>query len=180
MVMQMERIYGIFSNDKGVVLMLQLQPVMYKAQYLMLLERCFFECDVISFCLPIYSGSEFEEYKKKIKPLLGAFEPNLIHSEKTNCYAGQETEHLNEVYYYSTIGLSGEPFKMAESIYDWLYPDLPEDICFFKEGVCWFQSIAHEKLCFVYDSSKKTKDHLTWLSFNFIEDQNKDVPTIKI
>jgi len=159
--------------------MLELKPVMYKQQYLMLIEFCLRECDVVSLCLPNFEwnkGDDFKNYKKKVKPILDAFEPNLIFSEQTNLYVNQETDRVNEVYYYNTMGLSREPFNMVESIYDWCYPDFPEDLCFFKGEICWFQSIAHENMAFIYDDSQETKRHLNWLDFDYREGQVCEPP----
>ena len=160
--------------------MLQLQPVMYKQQYLMFVERCFFECDVFSFCLPVFGKNEFTEYKNKIKPILNTFKSNLIYAEQTKCYLDQKTEHINEVYYYNTLGLSCEPFNQLESIYDWRYPNFPEDICFYKNGECWLQSIAHEHLCFIYDDSKEIKDYIKWLGFQYIKSRTDKPPKLSI
>ena len=159
--------------------MLQLQPVMYKQQYLMLVEFCLFECDIVSLCLPNLEEVRcdgFRTYKKNAQPILDMFEPNLIFSEQTNHYVGEELEYPNEVYYYNTLGLSNEPFNMVESIYDWRYPDFPEDLCFFKGEICWFKSIAHENMAFIYDDSQETKGHLTWLGFHYLEDEAYEPP----
>lgn len=158
--------------------MLQLQPLMYKQQYLMLIEQCFFECDVVSFCLPAFEGCDFLEYKNKIRPILNAFEPNLIYTEQTKLYVNQETDYLNEVYYYKTIGLSGEPFNQVESIYDWKHPNFPEDMCFYKNRECWLQSIAHEKICFIYDDSRQMKACLKWLGFHFLKSRAEQPPRL--
>ena len=158
--------------------MLQLQPVMYKQQYLMLVKDCLSKCDVVSFCLPYLAGgeSDFRTYKKKVQPILDIFEPNLLFSERTNYYVGEESVYPKEVYYYDTLGLSNEPFNMVESIYDWRYPNLPEDLCFFKGETCWFKSIAHEQMAFIYDDSEETKGHLTWLGFHYLEDEAYEPP----
>ena len=30
-----------------------------------------------------------------------------------------------------------------DNLYNWLNPDFPEDIAFFKDGYCWLYSVAH-------------------------------------
>ena len=41
----------------------------------------------------------------------------------------------NEVKTYLT-----EP----KGLFNWKYPYFPDDLCFFKDGFCWFATVAHE------------------------------------
>lgn len=56
------------------------------------------------------------------------------------------------VYYYKTDSLAREIIKNASnSLYSWVHPNLPEDLCFIKDGKPWLINIAHE-----YESCIKT------------------------
>lgn len=58
------------------------------------------------------------------------------------------------VYYYSTDDHAKEVVKkVANSLYDWEQPFLPDDLSFFKKGKVWLVNIAHEKESYI-----KTED----------------------
>jgi hypothetical protein len=39
--------------------------------------------------------------------------------------------------------------------------DLPEDVCFFRNGIAWFVTISHEKMAFMQNPSKADLDFLS-------------------
>jgi hypothetical protein len=49
------------------------------------------------------------------------------------------------VYYYSTNNQAREIVKeVSNSLHSWVQPNLPEDLCFLKNGSAWLINNAHE------------------------------------
>lgn len=55
--------------------------------------------------------------------------------------------HYADVYYLYCNHELKEIFKRkTERLYQWLTPELLEDICFFKNGEVWLATVAHEEI----------------------------------
>ncbi|NLP27663.1 MAG: hypothetical protein GX370_02615 [Clostridia bacterium] len=39
-----------------------------------------------------------------------------------------------------------------KGVFNWKYPYFPDDLCFFKDGYCWFSTVAHEGYAYVFVS----------------------------
>jgi len=73
----------------------------------------------------------------------------------------------------------GGYFKSTSGLYDWIFPDMPEDLCFFSKGKCWLRSIAHEKLCFIYIEDDFEKNVLKQMGLKYYEIPDDSIPTMK-
>ena len=69
-------------------------------------------------------------------------------------------------------------FKSTGGLYDWRFPDMPEDLCFFSKGNCWLRSIAHEKLCFIFTDDDYEKKVLKKMGLKFYEIPDDSIPTM--
>ena len=52
-------------------------------------------------------------------------------------------------------------------IFKWIYPNFPEDLSFFKDGYCWFESCAHERFAFMYLDDLREVEMLKSLGLKF-------------
>ena len=67
----------------------------------------------------------------------------------------------------SSIGISKSMFlRIADDIFDWDYPNLPMDLCFYKNGYAWFSSSSHEREAYVYTNDAHDIDALIKLGAN--------------
>lgn len=144
------------------------------------------ESDIVTFNLPKYDKKILTKKNKKIFPeselsglqmsndLCDCYSPSeelktyfcsildeIILSYLDVEYAGTLSIYENEV----VVLKSNENVKnylMKESnLYEWKYPKLPEDMCFYKNDKCIAQVIAHEQYCFIFDikhSKKKLRE----------------------
>ncbi|MFH0070360.1 hypothetical protein [Peribacillus sp. NPDC056705] len=46
----------------------------------------------------------------------------------------------------------------TNSLYDWEYPQLPEDLSFFKNGKEWLATNSHEQECYILTEDKNEID----------------------
>lgn len=58
-----------------------------------------------------------------------------------------------------------------KSVYDWCYPKSIENVCLYKDGYCWFFSVAHEEICEMHCETEKEYEYLKSLGVKFIIDK---------
>ncbi len=74
-------------------------------------------------------------------------------------------------YYF--LNINSQTRKMLsekENLYSWIYPSSIEDLCFLKNGHYWLESVAHEKLCFIYCKDEAEYGYLKSIGIVFDED----------
>lgn len=63
--------------------------------------------------------------------------------------------HYADVYYfYCNPELKDVLIRETDHLYQWLQPELLEDLCFFKNGEVWLATVAHERMGVI-----RTEDH---------------------
>lgn len=173
--------------------------------YSKLIDFLLIRCDLISYRLPNYNkftvteealkyypecklgviyrdinNNDFEVYKKNIQFTLDAFEKYCIKEYEDFKYHNSIQGYDSEV---KLIKLSDKligPLKAIGGLYDWQYPNMPEDLCFFSKGKCFLKSVAHEKLCFIYTDDKFDMKILKKIGLKFviIPDSIDDIPLL--
>lgn len=75
------------------------------------------------------------------------FQPFIFEQYKTNEWASTKTfGPAATVYKIEVCPQTCQLLKkLANSLYDWLAPDLPEDLTFIKNNFVWFFSCSHEE-----------------------------------
>lgn len=84
---------------------------------------------------------------------LKLFEPYMIKTYKTKEWAGTITLGPHATVY--EIEANEQTYsllvELADSLYDWVSPELPEDLTFIKNGFEWFYSTTYEAFaCFCF------------------------------
>jgi hypothetical protein len=84
----------------------------------------------------------------KYKPeILAKFEPYVIETYNTKEWANTETKGPAATVY--VIEANRDTCKLlqqsAKSLYDWVAPNLPEDLTFKKNDFAWFSCTTHEE-----------------------------------
>ena len=82
---------------------------------------------------------------------------NILKSEKifNNFYKKKNVDERNKLksFVYLNNQAVKKYLKSADSIYHWNYPNDIENLCFYKNDVCVFESVTHEDY-FVYSENK--------------------------
>lgn len=125
-------------------------------------------CDAFSFIVPDYSVIENEpcddedyiavtDYLRRMAKLVFPIKDNVLLQGKDVKYFDQETNYFNSYYVIKTDCSSKiMSFLCAPNgIFNWLYPDYPEDLCFYLNGKRMVQTVAHEGMCFISPESKE-------------------------
>lgn len=97
-----------------------------------------------------YSDKFYFITRKELKynqEIIKQFEPYFIETYKTKKWAGTETKTAAATVF--VIESNEETCKLlvkyASSLYDWIAPELPEDLTFIKNNFTWFSCTTHNE-----------------------------------
>lgn len=80
------------------------------------------------------------------KNIIEKFRPYMLHIYKSKEWASTRTSGPAATVY--EIAVNDETRKLlltlADSLYEWVAPNLPEDLTFLKNDFSWFYSCSHE------------------------------------
>jgi len=108
--------------------------------------------DAFMFVICNYGGDSL--FEERILPFIKELEPLLI-KNRMNDPRWPGTEASEEIHRYKIHFYRSDPSALKTllrpiSLYNWQYPYFPEDLCFFRDGYCWFSTTAHEELSCIY------------------------------
>ena len=184
--------------------MLQIISSIIDKSYYRLIDYALMRCDVFTFHVPNYnkicvteknkecypeydvgyvktdeSNDDFIIYKNnvasKIEPLQKSFIHNYYDVEYMGSIFGYESEITLVDFNEEAYGF----LKATGDLYNWKYPHMPEDLCFFSKGQCWLRSIAHEKLCFIYTDDDLEIQVIKKIGLKFIEMPSEAIPALR-
>ena len=167
--------------------MLRIVSKINHKKYVKLMHYALLRCDVMTFALPDFNSSsvedigskEFLEYKNSINSLLNKINPFIKKIYADNRYFSSEGDNYLEIYELYLNECVIEAIISAKSLYSWVYPDMPEDLCLFSKQKCWLKSVAHEKYCWIYTDSDIEKDILKKLiGLKYYDDRDDEIPTL--
>ena len=55
----------------------------------------------------------------------------------------------------------------AKWLFHWCYPELPDDLSFFKDGLWWFFTVAHEGYALIYTEDKEDIQYFEDIGLEF-------------
>ena len=120
------------------------------------------------------SGSIRRIYYNNItKQWLIKNEKNIFNHTKNIHNFGNEQVYLNDIYYLILNDELKSEILSKKSLYDWHYPNSLEDICFFKDGYCFLETVAHEGLCFIYCDNEAEYEYLKSIGIKFFDKEFK-------
>ena len=154
------------------------------------------KCEFFTFCLPDFGklirvsdgertaqrlddGSAFISYKNKVMPEIEKLSTHLVQVYESEIYGLNEYDREREIYVVKIDDSLDASFFDNHSLYDWRYPDFPEDICFYKDGKCFMETVAHEQLCFFYFADEELESFLWEKHIEYwIEDDFQYIPIL--
>ena len=162
-----------------------------KKQYRDLILYLLKKCEFFTFCLPDFGklitvsdgertaqrlddGSAFISYKNKVMPEIEKLSTHLVQVYESEIYGLNEYDREREIYVVKIDDSLDASFFDNHSLYDWRYPGFPEDICFYKDGKCFMETVAHEQLSFFYFTDEELESFLQEKNIEYwIEDDFK-------
>lgn len=98
---------------------------------------------------------------------------NIINCKKNDNCLGNPNVYHSDTYTFKLNEEIKSEILSKKSLYDWGYPDSLEDICFFKDGYCFLETITHENLCFIYCDDKEEYEYLKSIGIKIFEKEFK-------
>ena len=135
-------------------------------------------CDMVSFLVPDYDYAEGIDYEANIQPFMEAIQPFIVSHYRSGEYCNRLTGGTYNIYHMAFDKNIIGPLCLGLHLYNWMYPNLPEDLCFYKKGKCFLKSVAHEKLCWIYAEEEDEKRALKKIGLKFIELPFGEVPSL--
>lgn len=174
------------------------------SQYKHLIDFLLNKCDVFTFCLPNFgkkeictnrsfcsdnpntngfslldNGENFEFYKKKTLPKIDMVKNQIIKKYYDINYASSRYDREREIYLVKIDSLLNINFFDNSGLFDWKYPNYPEDICFYANGKCFMETVSHEDFCFIYDCIEEVKTLLNILNIDYWETSCEQIPMLE-
>jgi hypothetical protein len=171
--------------------------------YRSLLQYMFTFCDTVTLQVPNHNNiikfesyytldAEHEiDYKKSEDPLYAIYFENanrlidkifgkyIKKSYYDNEYLTSRYSDERKIYIIQLNQEVVDNLSFFGSLFAWEFPFLPEDLCFFRNDICWLQSIVHEKICWIYDDKKATLNELKKMKLEFQQIPDELAPLLR-
>lgn len=103
---------------------------------------------------------EYRAYVERTKPCIDIIRDDIIESYFDTGCLDQITSIEHQIFYAKISNKTKSFFMQTDSFSKWLFPYLPENPCFIKNGRCIFQCISHEELFFIDLDVPKVEEFL--------------------
>ena len=116
-----------------------------------------------TFSLVYFRYQENSKPTRTTKQVSKMLDPYKIYAERVYEWPSMitwDTVHIYKLTMYRACEEAEEALALADCLYDWDYSKYPMDLCFYKDGYCWFATSSHECWNALYTNSKKTKIEL--------------------
>jgi len=155
--------YLVFNSMKGAVILqcFYISELKSKMQYEQFIEYMLLKSDYFSFVYFRYK--ENEKMKKRTREIHNSLKSLKIKSKFTNKWPGTvsfDEEHFYKFILYRSTMEAKNILCKVENLFDWDYPMAPMDLCFYKDGYCWFSVTAHEADASFYTDDKSILEDL--------------------
>lgn len=98
--------------------------------------------------------------------------------EKIQIEYKHKGEYIYNICFYKTSENVKEFLLQQNRLYKFLPPNLPEDICFLKNGKCWLRTTTHEHEGYIFEQNEAEKEYLKQIGLKFEEYEipEEDIP----
>lgn len=106
-------------------------------------------CD--AFSLTTRGAGRDADYAAKVKKVLDRIEPYLIKIKESSCYP------MAKEYFYQCDEKLVEFLLEPQNLYNWNWPNYPQDPCFYRKGFIWLCTVSHEEECTIILRNKEER-----------------------
>lgn len=101
---------------------------------------------------------DYLDYYSYVRSFIEIIQTNILSHSHGFSYLGYKYGYLCEVFVCSIAGDNVTHFfDKMDRLFEWHYPDAPEDPCFFRAQHCWARLVAHENRLFLDIPPEETK-----------------------
>lgn len=129
-------------------------------------------------CLNDFDGKKYLKYKSNLQPIIDEFRNYILTSYNSLEYLGFQYYNKLEIFVVKFCEYTRNILIESKGILSWKFPNMPDDLCFFRNGVCLLRSVAHENLIFLYTNDKVMRKELTDEGFILQRSIDENVPKI--
>ncbi len=124
-------------------------------------------CYSTSFALAMYKGLHHKDAGENYYNIIESL--RIYEIDKLNFEMPRRVGKGMIYHVYLLNKESKKLLKNVGSLYDWLSPERPENLSFYKEKNLWFYSITHERLAFIETNNKKVLDDILACGIKLME-----------
>ena len=185
--------------------MIQIISKIEASQYHKLIDYLFSKCDIFTFQVANYyqeyltykntkyflhcdlnnytneeDCDQYIEYKTRIMKYIDQFKNFFIAEYVDVEYIGYGVStYKREIKVVKLDKSLVDILKTTNGLYDWKFPNMPEDLCFYSKGKCLLSSVAHEGLCFIYADTEETVSAIKEIGLDYVLDySNREIPEL--
>ena len=106
------------------------------------------------FSLVYFSKTEGERKKAGVKAIYDKLKSAKVAAWRRNSWprtwTRNDSGHVYRLVLYHSVPQVIPCLSQPGSLFEWQYPDAPMDLCFYRDGYCWFAVTAHEGEAVLY------------------------------
>lgn len=129
-----------------------------------------------AFSLVYFRYNSSEKMKKTCRSVKTQLEPYKIFEKNVLKWPSMETLNANTHIYrlamYRSTAEAKNVLLQAGSLWDWDYPLLPMDLCFYRDGYAWFAASSHETWNALYIDDKSIAAEMKALGFELTDEED--------
>lgn len=112
---------------------------------------------------------DFRSYCKNCKDLIEAVKPDMIQHYASNEFMDSIYNHALDIYVFNINADFQKVVVTKGSLSNWLYPDMPEDLCLFdSEKRPVLITLTHERLCYVHQETREERRRIEQMGVSFV------------
>ena len=110
-------------------------------------------CDLFSL---VFVKSELHNFEYIFQDIFLLLSESVVRKQAVLVHPNTGTHFENADILYLRINLHTISFlKQTNSIYDWNGENLPEELCFLRNGNVWFSCVGHERLLRIHSNTSQ-------------------------
>lgn len=90
---------------------------------------------------------DYNRYRVNIKKYLDSISEHIKNHYIDTIYCDSISEYEKEIFLIELNDDTRKFFDYVKDLYQWKYPDFPEDLSFYRKGKVFMSSVAHENMC---------------------------------
>ncbi len=126
----------------------------------------------------VENGTNFDAYQKRVAPKIELIRSHIVKEYCDVEYGTSLYGYEHEIYVVKIDESLNMAFFENEGLHEWLYPNYPEDLCFYRNGICFLETVAHESYTFLYCEDEEILALLDEAGFVCCE-ENRDPPCLE-
>lgn len=116
----------------------------------------------------LYVTVGYNDYQRRMKQYVNKFRNNIIKIDKGIYKEGWKNY---DTYYFSINNLLEQELLNRNSLFEWNFPVLPSNLCFYRNKKKWMETISHEEICRIYIDSQKEFEELKKIGVKLEEEK---------